>query len=39
MAVTRMGLELRDKTAVCGVGLTIGSFPERTSLSLAVDAY
>ncbi len=30
---------LRDRTAVCGVGLKIGSFPDRTSLSLAVEAY
>jgi len=39
MAVTQVGRELRDATAVVGVGLTIGSFPERTQLSLAVDAY
>lgn len=30
---------LRDRTAVCGVGLMIGEFPDRTPLSLAVEAY
>lgn len=39
MTVTRVGQELRDKTAVVGVGLTIGTFPERTQISLAVEAY
>lgn len=39
MAVTEMGKALKDKTAVCGIGLTIGSFPDRTSISLAVEAY
>jgi acetyl-CoA acetyltransferase len=30
---------LRDRTAVSGVGLLLGKYPERTSLSLAVEAY
>ncbi len=30
---------LRDKTAVCGVGLLIGDYSDRTVLSLAVEAY
>lgn len=34
-----VGQAMRDKTAICGVGLMIGDFPERTPLSLAVDAY
>lgn len=32
-------MTMRDKTAVCGVGLMIGEFPDRTPLSLAVEAY
>lgn len=33
-------LGFRDRTAVCGIGITgLGSFPERTPLSLAVDAF
>lgn len=31
---------LRDKTALCGVGMTaMGRFPEHTNLTLAVDAF
>jgi acetyl-CoA acetyltransferase len=30
---------MRDRTAVSGVGLLLGKYPERTSLSLAVEAY
>ena len=28
-----------DSTAVAGVGLTIGHFPEKTPLSVAVEAF
>lgn len=31
--------EFRDKTAICGVALTLGKFPERTPLSLAIEAF
>lgn len=37
--MTEVAQALRDKTAVCGVGLLLGDFPDRTALSLAVDAY
>ena len=37
--MTQLGKEMRDKTAISGVGLMIGNFPERTPLSLAVEAY
>lgn len=31
---------MKDQTAICGVGMTpLGTFPEKTSLSLAVDAF
>jgi acetyl-CoA acetyltransferase len=33
------GFGLRDKTAVCGVGLKIGATPGSTELSLAADAF
>ena len=29
----------RNKTAVAGVGLTLGKFPDKTALSLAIDAF
>ncbi len=31
--------QLAGKTAVCGVGMRVGVFPEESSMSLAVDAY
>lgn len=37
--MTEVAQALRDKTAVCGTGLLIGSYPDRTPLSLAVEAY
>lgn len=37
--MTEVARALRDRTAVCGVGLRIGNFPDRTPLSLAVEAY
>jgi acetyl-CoA acetyltransferase len=37
--MTQVAQALRDKTAVSGVGLLLGDFPDRTPLSLAVDAY
>ena len=37
--MTRIGKAMRDKTAISGVGLMIGDFPDRTPLSLAVEAY
>jgi len=37
--MTQLGKDMRDKTAISGVGLMIGNFPERTPLSLAVEAY
>lgn len=39
MAVTEVSKALRDATAICGVGLTIGTFPDRSALSLASEAY
>ena len=30
---------LRDKTAIVGVGLKMGSYPENTALELAVQCY
>lgn len=37
--MTQVAHTLRDKTAVSGVGLLLGDFPDRTALSLAIDAY
>jgi acetyl-CoA acetyltransferase len=37
--MTETAQALRDRTAVSGVGLLLGKYPERTSLSLAVEAY
>ena len=37
--MTEAARALHDKTAVCGVGLLIGNYPNRTVLSLAVEAY
>jgi hypothetical protein len=37
--MTDVAQALRDKTAVSGVGLLLGDFPDRTALSLAVEAY
>ena len=37
--MTEVAQALRDKTAVCGVGLKMGSYPDRTALSLAVECY
>ena len=37
--MTEVAQALRDKTAVCGVGLLLGDFPDRTALSLAVETY
>jgi acetyl-CoA acetyltransferase len=37
--MTDIGLALRDKVAVAGVGLKVGSFPGRTPASLATDAF
>ncbi len=37
--MTEVARALRDRTAVCGTGLLIGEYPERTPLSLAVEAY
>ena len=37
--MTAVAQALRDKTAVVGTGLLIGTYPDRTALSLAVDAY
>src|SRR5688572_20438215 len=37
--MTQLAQALRDKTAVCGVGEMLGDFPDRTPLSLAVEAY
>ena len=31
--------QLSGKTAVCGVGLRVGVFPEESAMALAVDAY
>ena len=31
--------KFRDSTAVAGVGLTIGHFPDKTPLSVAVEAF
>lgn len=31
--------QLAGRTAVCGVGMRVGVFPEETSMSLAVDAF
>ncbi|HEV8516958.1 MAG TPA: thiolase family protein [Burkholderiales bacterium] len=37
--LTEAARAFRDKTAVAGVGLTLGKFPERTALSLAIEAF
>ncbi len=37
--MTEVAQAFRDKTAVAGVGLTLGKIPERTSLSLAIEAF
>jgi len=37
--MTEVAQSLRDRTAVCGVGLLLGSSPDRTALELAVNAY
>lgn len=37
--MTEVAQAVRDKTAVCGAGLLLGDFPDRTALSLALDAY
>ncbi|MGZ5163098.1 MAG: thiolase C-terminal domain-containing protein [Burkholderiales bacterium] len=37
--MTQVAQALRDKTAITGVGLVLGTFPEKTQLSLAVEAY
>lgn len=37
--MTETAQAMRDRTAVSGVGLLLGKYPERTSLSLAVEAY
>ena len=38
-ALNEVARAFRDKTAVAGVGLMLGKFPERTSLSLAIEAF
>ncbi|MGZ8202771.1 MAG: thiolase family protein, partial [Burkholderiales bacterium] len=37
--MTDIGMALRDKVAICGVGLRVGSFPDRTPASLATEAF
>jgi acetyl-CoA acetyltransferase len=37
--MTAIAQALRDKTAICGVGLLLGNFPDRSPLSLAVEAF
>ena len=37
--MTEVAQALRDKTAVCGVGLTLGDYPEKSALQLSVEAY
>lgn len=37
--LTEVARAFRDKTAVAGVGMKLGKFPEQTALSLAVDAF
>lgn len=32
-------MDMRGSTAVCGVGLKLGSFPDETPLSLAIEAF
>ena len=36
---TETAKALRDSAAVCGVGMYMGKFPEKSSLGLAVDAF
>ena len=36
--MTALAKKFSDKTAVCGVGLTNGSFPKHTALTHAVEA-
>ena len=37
--MTQLGQAFRDQTAVCGVALSLGKFPESSSLALALDAF
>lgn len=37
--MTELAHAFRDKTAVCGVSVFIGSYPERSHLSLAAEAF
>jgi acetyl-CoA acetyltransferase len=37
--MTQVAQALKDKTAICGVGLKIGSFPDSSYLSLAAEAF
>ena len=37
--MTEIGRALKDKVAISGVGLTVGSFPGRTPASLATEAF
>ena len=37
--MTAIAQALRDKAAICGVGLLLGNFPDRSPLSLAVEAF
>lgn len=37
--MTDLAQQFKDKIAVCGVGLTNGSFPDHTPLSLAVQSF
>lgn len=39
MSVTELARAFKDKTAICGVGLKIGNFPERTHVSLAAESF
>ena len=37
--MTQVAQAMRDKTAVCGVGLTLGNFQDKSALALSVEAY
>lgn len=37
--MTEIAQALKDKTAICGVGLLLGNFADRSPLSLAVEAF
>jgi acetyl-CoA acetyltransferase len=37
--MTQTAQALKDRTAVCGVGLKIGGFPDHTALQLAVETF